>query len=414
MDLRNLLTRDIRLTSAELQFTEPQLGHIRLRGDLPWRIAAVLGAWAAGIGVMSLLFSINRNPPGFGVAVGLGAVFGLAGAGQLLFFTRKHVAGSFTFYPDQIQRVRTYTVFLALRTQRTRWHYNGIENCRIALRSKSGHPCDVLTFEYGSEPQVVVLPRKIDPKQLVKLFSRHGVDVTATSRVPASARQPFPPATAVVTCAVGVVLLIAGLNAFPWAPRPGGNQRPEIAGLPDFDPPEPFAGPDLEQPQIPGRGGQRSDSSAQGGPSASSAEATPSTNASAAGTFPPGFPDGGPGPGGTPNHDPAFGMRPATPSPTAPPSGFNRPDMSRPGRRAPTTPVADAHRSVLVGGEGGFPFEHVSQDGTPVVGVKVRTGRWSGSEHLAKVEPLYQAAEPHRNWHVLLARPGYVVGAVEV
>lgn len=77
MGLWNLLTKEIKLGSTELQFNEPQLGRARLRGDLVWRLVTVLGAWAAGIGVMGLLFSINQDPPGFGVAVGLGAVFGL-------------------------------------------------------------------------------------------------------------------------------------------------------------------------------------------------------------------------------------------------------------------------------------------------------------------------------------------------
>ncbi|QDU41145.1 hypothetical protein Mal4_55100 [Maioricimonas rarisocia] len=437
MGLWDLLTKEIKLTSDELQFNEPLFGRIRLRGDLLWRVVTVLGAWAAGIGVMSLLFSINQDPPGFGVAVGLGAVIGLAVAAQILFFVKKHVAGAITFFPDRIQRVRTYTVFLALRTQRTRWQYDGIENCRIALRSKSGLPYDVLTFEYGSERELVVLPPKVDPKQVVKVFSRHGVNVAATSKVPASALRPLPLAMPLVTCAVGMVLFVVGLSAFPWQPQPAGIERPEIAGVPDFNPREQFGVPEPVQPHQP-FGGTNPGGAGSSGPFAqsgantpsnsnesSSGASSPSTNAPSVPTFPPGFPRGGfPGPGGIPSGDPAAGMRPPTPSPQSPPGGFNRPDVNRAERAQQEMARSDrstrdrfaggANRSELVGGEGGIPFQDFSVDGNPVIGVKVRTGQWSGSEHLARVEPLYESEEQRPPWSITLARPGYVVGAVEV
>ncbi|MFG0297061.1 MAG: jacalin-like lectin [Maioricimonas sp. JB045] len=429
MGLWKLLTKEIKLGSTELQFNEPQLGRARLRGDLIWRLATVLGAWAAGIGVMGLLFSINQDPPGFGVAVGLGAVFGLGMAAQALFFMKDQVAGAFAFYPDHIYRYRNYSWFVALRREQTRWDYAAIENCRIATSSKTGLPFHVMMFSYGGDRESILIPRKVDLKKLTGLLARHGVQVAATTKIPSGARKPLPVAAPIVAGAAGVVLLVAGLIAFPWAPAPAGIERPDLAQLPDFDPREQFGIPDPMQQPMPGvgqnnaPGGAAPSSPPAGAGQAASGDPGPSAFPPAAPSFPSGFPrDGiptpgsGPTPGGIPPRGPGFGMRPPTPGQggSQPPGNVNKPGAPTTSGQNASSDVADEDRSQAVGGTGGFPFTHVAGGDRPVVGVRVRTGRWSGEEHLSKVEPLFESSGQDPGWQTALARPGYVVGAVEV
>ena len=84
MGLWDILTREIKLGSHQLSWNEPLLCRTRLRGDFIWRIVISLSSWLAASGIMLLIFSSNQNPPSRGVAVGLGAVFGLGPAVMML------------------------------------------------------------------------------------------------------------------------------------------------------------------------------------------------------------------------------------------------------------------------------------------------------------------------------------------
>src|SRR5688500_5353962 len=102
MGLRDLFGGSI------FKWREPFGYRLRLRGDVRLRLCVVLAGWAMGTGVMCLIFAYNNNPPGLGVAIGLGAVIGLGPFALGTLLRRELSAGTVWVQESMIRRQRNY------------------------------------------------------------------------------------------------------------------------------------------------------------------------------------------------------------------------------------------------------------------------------------------------------------------
>ena len=383
MGLWKILTTDINLTGAKLRWREPMMYRARLRRDVPWRVLTVLGTWFAGTGVMALVFSINVKPPSIGVAFGLGAVIGLGPAILCLFLRRGQVSGAIQVHDDCIQRKRTYAGLTAQWAETSVWGFDEIEHCQLAPGSKLHQPFHAMFFKAGGEAEIIGIPASVDLKKLRALLSSRGIEVAPSQKVPDLYRRPLAPALAGILAGVGSLLMGVGIIALNGV-GPQGNRQQGLAAtdqdLPgmnqqQFVPPQvqpaPFSQPTETLPGAPAAGFDFSE-----------------------GELP--LPD-------------ASGPLPAD----------KRSDSVRPG--FPVRPAATETQpgpagvpSELIGGRGGAPFTKVSAAGEPVFGVRYRMGTWAGKQHLGQVEPCFESTTFAPDEQTVVAKSGYVVGAVDV
>lgn len=392
MGLWDILTKDIKLGSHELSWNEPMMCRTRLRGDLIWRVVIALSAWLAGTGIMLLIFSSNQNPPSRGVAVGLGAVFGLGPAVMALFLRKSQASGTIKLYRDRLVRRKGYVGFSAQWTETATWTLGAVSKYHIVTADKSGRPFHVLFFRCEDELDLIGIPTNIDLKQLRTLLSTGGSEVVASNRIPDLFCKSLSPAIAGVSGVVGIGLAVAGFLTFNPGNALNRPQRPDVAqfqpGFPDLGNPGPInpggAFPDLPQDN------NRDINDNLPNP---------------ADDFP--NPGGFPAPGGFPPGNP-FGANVSpdenTVIETETPAGGLSVDEKI------------GFRSKLTGGTGGFPFTQVSAQLQPAVGVRYRMATWADQEHLAAVTPLFDRAKPNPrpNESVIITRPGYALGAVEI
>jgi len=365
MGLWNILTKEIKLGSHELSWSEPMQFRARLRGDLIWRAVISLSSWLAASGVFLLIFSSNQNPPPRGVALGLGAVLGLGPAVMILFMRKSQVSGTIKLFRDRLVRSRMYAGISANWTETTTWGLGGISRFHIVTDDKVGQPFHVMFFKCEGEWELIGIPTKIDLQKLKSVLSAAGAAVTPANRVPDTFRQPLSPVFAAVSGLVGIALAVVGFVMFQPANAPKGRLPREIAQQrPDF--PEPDIG--NPRPVNPG--------------AVNPAPVNP-------GAFDAGFPGGNPAP------------------------GFNQ-NFGGPFPSATVNDESIGTRSQPVGGTGGVPVTRVSREQKPVLGVRHRRGTWSGQEHLAQVSPLYERDEAGVDPNISMAKPGYALGAIEV
>ncbi|MBD3674217.1 MAG: hypothetical protein HUJ26_11900 [Planctomycetaceae bacterium] len=409
MGLWNLLTKDISFGRSNLKWGEPPIYRLRLKRDLPWRVLLVAACWLAATGIMLIIFSQNQNEESSGLAWGLGFVFGFLPSTIFFFLRKDDVGGQVQIRNGKVEVSRTYVGLTAQWKQTKIWDLHAPDRYHICPAEKLGHNFHAVFCKIGSQWELLGVPQKIDLKQLSAELAAGGSEIKIASKIPEKFQKGYSPALAGGLGVVGAVLFVVGFLLFE--PEEGPQRPVEMADLPNpgFPNAQP---PGLNPGGNPLRGNPAPAQNVP--PENTSAPETPGNNSfpipNSSPSFKPQAPTGFPGspPSSIPNLNPP-GSNPFGPS-TIP-----RPNSSDPPPDLKTTDSADVgNRSELVGGDGGFPFTQVAPQQDPVVGVRVRMGSWAGKEHLSKVEPLYQKPRPIPNTTVVVAKPGYVLGAIEI
>jgi len=406
MGLWNLLTKDISLSRADLKWGEPPLYRLRLKEDLPWRVLLVAACWLAVTGVMLILFSQNENQESSRLAWGLGVIFGLLPAAIFCFFRKDDVGGQVVINQGKIEIYRTYIGLTAQWNQTKIWDLHAPDRYHICPAESLGQGFHAVFCKLGGTWELIGVPKSVDLKKLSAVLAAGGSEIKVVSKVPEKFRNGYSPALAGGLSVVGAALFVVGFLMF----EPEGElRRPvEVAdlpnpGFPNAQPPgfHPGANPPGGNP-APAQNVPPENNSAPGTPENNS---FPVPNTSPSFT-PPGFPGSPP---------------PTIPNPTPPgsnPFGPSAIPQSNSSDSPPATTATDSTnigtRSELVGGTGGFPFTQVAPQQDPVIGVRVSMGSWSGKKHLSKVEPLFQKPRPIPNTTVVIAKTGYVLGAIEI
>jgi len=209
MGLWDILTKPI--GGSGLSWNEPFMFRIRLRGDLWIRLVTMLGVWLAATGVMLVLFTLNNDPPGIGIALGLGAVFGLGPAALCLFVLRDHVSGRVIVDKRCLRRRTTYAGFTGQWGEESVWEFGAITRCVFVSGDEAGLGYSLLVLSDGETTDVAGLPARLDVESLCKQLRSRGVEVRKSASVPERLRKPLPVYVAAIAGAVGLGLACGGL-----------------------------------------------------------------------------------------------------------------------------------------------------------------------------------------------------------
>jgi hypothetical protein len=405
-----------KLGAREILFkwNEPLWYRPRLRGDVPLRWTAAVGAWAAMTGLFLVLFGGNINPPPMWAAVLVGAVFGLLPAWAILFVGRKNASGLVRVYRHEIYRTRSYTALdFHGWTEWATWPHEAIERCVIVPEEALGQSFSVMLLTTDCGTEIVGIPRKVDLGHLSEHLTESGIHVERGESVPASYTKKLGMGAPTVFGVIGVVCFLGGLVFYL---EHAGNRKPEVAEREEFDDKFPDGVPHdaiddhremMERFKVspkpqgkPQPQNERRNAANDEPPAPVSPRPTlPGREFPMGARFPRGFGDSG-------REFPsarieslmgARGRSNVTPGPTP----------------APAAPLEPGD-TELVGGSGGFPFRSVDPDGKAVLGFRYSMGSWAGQEALRELEPVFSRASSRGSGQVLLAREGYVVGGLKV
>lgn len=389
MGIRDLLTKDIKLTSALMTWREPVLFRVRLRNDLVIRLLMVLGAWLASTGLLLILFAFSANPGGVSLALGLGLIG--AGIGLVLVLGRKgHASGSCWLYQDKITWQSTSTGFFTLHWNMAEFDYEEIDRCVIFPAKHLGKPFSAMLIEAYDDPILLGIPKQIDLIQVAKVFSARNVDVSTAQQVPGEYTANIPLPLGVAVPVVGLVLLIAGFVVVGPSPDREDHReiaRPEIPGI-DVNPGGVVV---IERPAASQNNATASVDRTE--PDAEVEVIDPLENVP--------FPR-------------KFGFRP--PAPLVPETTPRTSQPQVPATR-PDSPAAADNKSTdseLLGGAGGGPFRVVSAQGQPVLAVQYSLGQWAGKERVGRLIPPFQRPPATPAEMLIVAREGYALGAIQV
>ena len=398
MGLWGFLTKDISFSRADLKWGEPFLYRLRLKRDVPWRVLLVAACWLAATGIMLIIFSQNENEESPRLAWGLGVIFGALPSAMFCFFRKEDVGGQVVIIDGKVEVHRTYIGLTAQWNQTKIWDLHAPDRYHICSAENLGQSFHAVFCKLGGTWELIGVPQSIDLKKLSAVLASGGSEIKVVSRVPVKFQKGYPPALAGGLGVVGAALFIAGFLMFE--PEDELRRPAEFAdlpkpGLPDFQPP--IVNPGMNPPVQNQAPKQNQPDTSPTLPNENSFPVPPSPTI------------------------PTF-SGPTTPqisgSPTIPSNPFgqsNIPNSSNAPKTTPTTDAVDVGiRSELIGGNGGFPFTQVAPQQDPVIGVRVRMGSWSAKEHLSKVEPLYQQPQPLPNTTMIIAKTGYVLGAIEI
>jgi|GEM_PF-1638144 len=414
MGLWKFLTKDISFSRADLKWSEPALYRLRLKKDLPWRILLVLSCWLAATGVMLIIFSQNQNEESSKLAWGLGIVFGFLPAAIFFFFRKDDVGGNVVIANGRIEVTRLYIGITAQWSQTIVWDLGITDRYHICPAEQLGHSFHAVFCKISGQWELVGVPEKMDIKKLSAVLAAGGSEIKIASKIPDKFVHGYSPAIVGGFGFLGAALLTVGFILYQ--PENGPRRPQQIADLPNpgFPDMQPFN-------NGPGANARTDDSSNSGQRPAT----TPKFNVPGSNSFP--IPGRGPttsppaGQSGVPGS--AFPQPPTNQSPATNPFGpssipkRSNPQSTSPNQTSPAAPgpkVEVGTRSELIGGAGGFPFAHISTQQEPVRGVQVRMGSWAGVEHVGKVDPLFRETRAIRNTTIVMAKPGYVLGAVEI
>lgn len=363
------------LGKVELKWQEPPQYRNRLRGDVHWRLLIALGVWLGCSAALLVAFSFNVNPPGAGLAFGLGLIgFGIAVL--VLFLRAEHVAGKFEIRQHGIAWRATSAGFLTMQNQVLDCEFDEISRCTLFPAERIGHSFSVMVLNISGDHLLFGIPAKLDYREVGQSLKRHGVEVAAGKTVPRHHREGLNPAAGIGFPAAGLAAVIVALLFFGPAGEDGGN-RPQFADR----------GGQADRASLPDafNFGNRPESDA----ASSAGNATPTTE-------PP-----------QPRTD-----RASLPSPFVSKS-------AAPARSADKgTTVADKAGGVrefgeLIGGSGGVPFERV-EGGRPVLGIACTLGSWAGQQRIGQVQAVFSRATPPTLPESSVARPDYAVGGLLV
>ncbi|MEZ6130381.1 MAG: hypothetical protein R3C59_16985 [Planctomycetaceae bacterium] len=396
MGLFNLLTKPIKLTSAHMHWHEPWLFRVRLRNDLWIRLLIVLGGWFGAAGVLLLLFSINRNPPGVWLAFGLG----LVGAGMtymVVLGRRPHVSGSCWIYPDKLSWQSLSSSIGGFQGNWAEWDFEAIDACIIFQPRHLNKPFGVMLICADGDEYLIGIPNSVNLKEVGKLLIKSNVSVTVGQQLPqhfiAPLRMPFGlavPAAGLTLLAVGWIAMLGhgGDVQRPVVTRPDVPQFEPVQGLPP-------------RGELPGMNTKPAEHSQQPMTANSGIIQTPAPNLPSGNLFPDGF-----SVGSEMMRNPQF---PPAMTPSEPQVG---PIAASPA--AVANAQAMGTDSELLGGAGGGPFRTVSPNGQPIVAVQFSMGSWAGKERVSRLTPLFTRPPVETMPQLIVARNGYALGGLEV
>lgn len=213
MGLKDILTKPLFQGKHAFRWQEPRLFRFRLMGDLVQRIVLVLAAWLLGTGVLLMMFSVNRQPPGIGLGFGLGIAFGLGPAALVLFFGKRHVPGRVTVSGVGIERRRAYSprVPLWMVNEYGELPYECIDHCSIVPGQRIDMPFSVMLLEVEDDEEIYGIPHSVDLKELAKYLRSLGVSVSSGDDIPDTYWQGLPMVSAIIGSVVGISGFVVGL-----------------------------------------------------------------------------------------------------------------------------------------------------------------------------------------------------------
>jgi len=401
MGIKDLYHRVAGISPVVVKWREPPLYRLRLRGDILLRVAIVVAMWMAATGVMLVLFAFNNNPPGFGLAAGLGLVFGFGPGMLLTFLLRGQVSGSVWVREDCLHRQRSYASANLLSgnwVESEQWYYPAIRHCQLVLGQDLGSNYAVLLVSDGEVVEMFGVPAQVDLRSLVEHLSANGLQVSQGRAVPAQFSRPLHAAAPAVTGLLGLVLLMLG-GVIYWQ-KTGGDERVarrphDVAAPVAIEPPVVFDRPSSGSPAP---WPEPTDTTGEPADSGDTQDQTPLTppQPPIPSIFPPSSP----------------GRRP----PYARANPFGRATF-QPGNVVPSprpeTPTA-LDETELVGGTGGGPFRQTSPGNVPLMGFRYSLGQWAGEAAIGRLDPVFGNAPAPDLKDSVLARPGYAVGALKV
>ncbi|HSG71644.1 MAG TPA: hypothetical protein VLA12_14580 [Planctomycetaceae bacterium] len=373
MGLKDLLTREFKIGSHRHQWREPACYRIRLRNDLWQRLFLVAGAWLIGTGVMFIVTSTNQNPPGPGLCLGLGAVFGLGPAILFLFFREHLTSGTVWLYDDHIRFQQMAFGFGHGIMIWAEWRYPQIERALFVSSERLGKSFHVLLLKIGSDWQMLGVPQK-KLKEVRTFLERTGVELGPSKSIPPELCRGISWGPAISGAVVGIGILAVGILMAPDRKENRQRLRPEFAQQQ----------PDLVQQQNP-----IVPNPLENLPFSEPSDQHDSSDST---TTSPQFPT-------LPGRFGPAGVRPFH----APGPGNNE-----------TNPT-ELIRTELVGGSGGTAFQTYSSSGKPVVAIGYRLGEWAGKSRIAQLIPMFDRASVNPDDpNVVIAREGYVLTGLHV
>lgn len=361
MGLREILTKPLLGSADDIKWNEPFMFRARVRGDFLVRFLFVMSTWAIGIGILLFLFTLNNDPPGIGLALGLGAVFGLGPGCLMVFLNSNSISGTIRVTDDGVHFQKTSSGFGVITLTSYDWEYDEIEKCVIIDGYDSGQPFDVMLVDVG-EWFMLGISRRVESDDLARKLSKAGVPMKRGREIPERFREKLSPVWTLLAMSFGVCSLGIGATVysmdggldfdFAFNNKPK-NQQPNF-NPPAFNPPA-FEAPAFEPPQMPD----------------------------------PIVPE-------VPRH--------VIPFPKAPGGrGFN-----------------NIEKSELAGGDGGVPFERKTALNRPVVALQFTQSTWAGKRRLRSALPFdstLPAAQLSQMSDLIptaVARDGYAVGGIHV
>jgi hypothetical protein len=411
MGILDFLTKPIKLTSAAFSWQEPWYYRLRLRGDLLARFGVLLAAWAVGIGVMLVVFAFNSDPPGIGLAIGLG-LLGLAPAFLLLFARGGHVSGRIDVYQGDLRRQRTVGG-LMIRGEWTKWPYEVISQCIFVPGQAIGKPFSVMLLSVYDDWEIIGIPQRIDLRQLASYLQQRGVQVSSGQAIPVQFRSGLNVVAAAVAPLVGLLVLCGGVVVYSIKVSGKGEETPRVA---TFDRSQ-F---DVDIPAVPRSGSSNSESAGRPGslpprpPTGQPPGAAPS--ASETSDTPPSPTPPVPQPPRIPGFSPRFPQSQPSPFTGRPPAFPPQPSSSAvPQDFPPPAAVAPSGtRTQVVGTTSGIPFTSASPQQQTMIGVRYALGAWAGKDGVAMMIPLFEGVDRPESGDFIFARDGYAVGAIQV
>lgn len=214
MGLTDFLTQPLQFGAWAEKWHEPILYRIRLRGDFASRTLLALSAWGIATGLMLVVLAFNVNKTSVPLAIGLGAVFGLAPAALLLFFRRQHTSGTVWLYDDYLKLHHMHAGFPLLVVCTREWPYEAIEHCALVSSEQLGRGFHVLLAVVEGRQEMIGVPPSVDLHALVAFLNQRGVAVAAATSLPPQFRSRLHPVVALFACCVAAAVFLAGLATY--------------------------------------------------------------------------------------------------------------------------------------------------------------------------------------------------------
>jgi hypothetical protein len=258
-------------------------------------------------------------------------------------------------YDDHILLQRSY-VSLGFTQEAVEWPYTSISRCVIVPDQFLDKSFSVMLLTVDSSLKIVGIPQKIALKKLARHIESLGVSVERGRSVPARFKKGLDKRIFGAAAVAGAILFGSGLAIY--AHRVGGADG-KVAD----------ARPNVERPQFD--------------------RVAPL-----------------PGAGNTvPNS--------ATPGPsTRPKPGAST--VSKSGKPAQSTPNKSNDTALVGDSVGGGVFRMTSPKGEPLVGFRYSLGSWAGTPAIQILKPLFSRDVSSGFGKAIVARAGYVVGALKV